>query len=277
MKKIRPIRLISLILLAAAIGRACSPSAPQRTARRSVPTQTIVLLHGLARSDRAMNKMAKELRAEGYRVINHDYPSTTARIETLSNQIFKDLASSIDKAERVHFVTHSMGGTILHYHLEHNTITNLGRVVMLAPPIGGSEVTDKLGDVCLYKWINGPAGNQLGTKGTNSIPLRLSAPTFPLGIIAGDRSINPILSLLIPGSDDGKVAVARSKPETCTDYRLFHVTHACMVWNPKVIEQTKHFLEHGHFKVDEASCLVRQAQQNTGIRCKANAQTQPHL
>ncbi len=212
--------------------------------------ETVVLIHGLARSDKAMNKMAKELRAEGYTVINHGYPSTSAPIEKLTPQIFKALEPQIKDAGTVHFVTHSMGGIILRQHLEDHTIPNLGRVVMLAPPSRGSEVPDKLGKIFLYKGINGPAGNQLGT-GTKSHPLRLKAPGFELGIIAGDRSINPILSLLIPGPDDGKVSLARVKPAAYTDYIKLHATHACMAWNKKVMTQTKYFLQHGKFNQEE--------------------------
>jgi hypothetical protein len=133
---------------------------------------------------------------------------------------------------------------------------------MLAPPSKGSEVPDKLGNLKPFQWINGPAGNQLGT-GTDSQPLRLSAPTFELGIIAGDRSINPILSMLIPGPDDGKVSLSRVKPDTYTDYIQLHVTHPGMVWNSKVISQTIHFLEFGSFNkcpasnVSQASRLPR--------------------
>ncbi len=231
------IGLISLITFIA-FGR-CQPQLEPKH-------ETVVLLHGLARSDKAMNKMAKELRAEGYTVINHGYPSTSALIEKLTSQIFKSLEPQIKDAKTVHFVTHSMGGIILRQHLEEHELPNLGRVVMLAPPSRGSEVPDKLGNIFLYKWINGPAGNQLGT-GINSHPLRLKAPEFELGIIAGDRSINPILSMLIPGPDDGKVSLARVKPAAYTDYIQLHVTHPCMVWNRKVIGQTKHFLEHGQF------------------------------
>ena len=212
---------------------------------------TVVLLHGMARSSKAMNKMEKALLADGYQVINVDYPSTTATIEELTVQVFKTIEPKIKDAETIHFVTHSMGGIMLRQYLQDHDIPNLGRVVMLAPPSHGSEVTDKLGGIFLYKWINGPAGNQLGT-GTNSLPLRLKAPAFELGIIAGDRSINPFLSMLIPGPDDGKVSLSRVKPSVYTDYLQLHVTHPCMVWNRKVIAKTKHFLKHGAFEQSEA-------------------------
>ncbi len=232
--------------------------------------ETVVLLHGLVRSDSAMKKMAKELRAEGYTVINHDYPSTSATIEVLTTNIFKALEPQIEDAETVHFVTHSMGGIILRQYLEDHKIPNLGRTVMLAPPSRGSEVPDKLGNIFLYKWINGPAGNQLGT-GTNSHPLRLKAPTFELGIIAGDRSINPILSLLIPGPDDGKVALARVKPAAYTDYIKLHATHTCIARNNKAIAQTKYFLEHGVFNVDDASSFVAHEQGPSNVVTKLEA------
>ncbi len=238
--------ILTLILVSLALGRARLPNTP-RTDRRSAPTETVVLLHGLARSSKAMNKMARQLQADGYGVINVDYPSTSATIEDLSTQVFKTLAPQLQETGTVHFVTHSMGGIILRQYLQEHDIPNLGRVVMLAPPSRGSEVTDKLGNVFLYKWINGPAGNQLGT-GTESLPLRLQAPKFELGIIAGDRSINPILSMLIPGPDDGKVSLQRVKPTVYTDYLQLHVTHACMMWNPSVIAQTMHFLQDGNFE-----------------------------
>jgi len=212
---------------------------------------TVVMMHGLARSSRAMNKMARALAREGYDVINVDYPSTTATVEVLTKQIFDTLEPEIRDADTVHFVTHSMGGIILRQYLHDHELRNLGRVVMLAPPSRGSEVTDKLGRLPLFRWINGPAGNQLGT-GTNSLPLRLDVPACELGIIAGDRSINPILSMLIPGPDDGKVALERVKPASYTDYLQLHVTHACMVWNPRVIAQTGHFLATGKFNHAEA-------------------------
>ena len=245
---------IALSLIIASTLTAVRPEGSGQLNSHSVPakSETVVLLHGLARSERAMRKMATSLRADGYHVINHNYPSTTAPIDALTTSIFETIGPQIKQATTVHFVTHSMGGIILRHHLETHTLPNLGRTVMLAPPSRGSEVPDKLGGIFLYKWINGPAGNQLGTD-ANSLALQLGEPDFALGIIAGDRSVNPILSMLIPGPDDGKVGLARVKPSKMTDYIQLHVTHTFMGRNKTVIAQTKHFLTHGTFKKKEIS------------------------
>jgi len=251
MKKILFILLVGLIAFAAV---------DKPSAQAEPKNETVVLLHGLCRTSRSMAKMEKALVADGYHVINVDYPSRSATIEELSEEVFQTLekqmgggSASFQSLEKVHFVTHSMGGILLRQYLEMPAATqllpNLGNVVMLAPPSRGSEVTDKLGGIKLYQWINGPAGNQLGTQGH---PLRLKAPEFELGIIAGDRTINPILSMLIPGPDDGKVSLARVKPAAYTDYIKLHVTHACMMRNRKVIAQTQYFLKHGMFQAEEA-------------------------
>lgn len=240
MKKMIFILLVALIVCAA------WPKEKYHTFKGVIQNETVVLLHGLCRTSRSMAKMEKTLEAEGYNVINVDYPSRSATIEELTTDVFQGLDKKLPTSGKIHFVTHSMGGMILQHHLATHEIENLGNVVMLAPPSRGTEVTDKLGGIKLYQWINGPAGNQLGT-GTGSHPLRLKAPEFELGVIAGDRTINPILSMLIPGPDDGKVSLARVKPAAYTDYLELHVTHACMMCNSRVIAQTKYFLKHGRF------------------------------
>ncbi|HXR48160.1 MAG TPA: hypothetical protein VN784_12045, partial [Candidatus Limnocylindrales bacterium] len=127
------------------------------------------------------------------------------------------------------------------------SLPSLGRVVMLAPPNQGSEVADKLGWLFLYRWINGPAGVELGTD-TKSAPNKLGPANFPVGVIAGDRSINWINSLLIPGRDDGKVSIERTKLAGMSDHLVIHATHPFIMKNREAIRQTIHFLQFGVFK-----------------------------
>jgi pimeloyl-ACP methyl ester carboxylesterase len=217
------------------------------TTAYSKSNETVVLLHGLNRTHRAMSKLATALEQEGYSVINCDYPSRRADLETLSTNLFASLEPQLASAQRIHFVTHSMGGIVLRTYLEKHSITNLGRVVMLAPPSKGSEIVDKLRWFAPFGWINGPAGLQLGT-GSESAPNKLKPPNFELGIIAGDRSMNPLFSFLIPGKDDGKVSLPRAKTDNMKAFLVLQVTHTFMMRNRTVIAQTKHFLKTGFFE-----------------------------
>jgi len=106
---------------------------------------------------------------------------------------------------------------------------------------------DKLGNVWGFEWLNGPAGKELGT-GTESLPLRLGPANFDLGIITGVRSINPFLSTLIPGQDDGKVGVEHAKLDGMHDFLVLRCSHPFIMKSDRAIEQTLYFLEHGSFQ-----------------------------
>jgi pimeloyl-ACP methyl ester carboxylesterase len=192
--------------------------------------------------------MERALTDAGYQVKNVDYPSRTASVQQLADDAIGKAVADCqrDGVTKIDFVTHSLGGILVRSYLTRHSAPSLGRVVMLAPPNQGSEVVDKLGWLFLFKWINGPAGGELGT-GTNSTPNRLGPATFPVGIIAGDRSINWINSLLIPGRDDGKVSVERTRLAGMSDHIVIHTAHPFIMRNREVIRQTIQFLRTGGF------------------------------
>jgi hypothetical protein len=211
-------------------------------------SEAIILLHGLARTSRSMNKAAKMLAAYGYKIINVDYPSRSADIRALSQQYIAQALKQCeaDEVKKIHFLTHSMGGILLRDFLAGQRIGKLGRVVMLAPPNQGSEVVDKLGSWRLFYYLNGPAGLQLGT-GNNSIPNRLGPVNFQLGVIAGNKTVNPFLSRLIPGANDGKVSVSRAQVEGMKDFIVMPYSHSFIMQREAVIEQVLHFIQQGCF------------------------------
>ncbi|WP_299773139.1 alpha/beta hydrolase [uncultured Pseudoteredinibacter sp.] len=209
--------------------------------------ECVILLHGLARSSSSMEKLGLALHKEGYHVVNQGYPSRQAAIESLSQKAISTALERCPQSYKVNFVTHSMGGILVRQYLQENVINELKRVVMLGPPNQGSEVVDKLRNVPGFHFINGDAGLQLGT-GALSVPKQLGKANFELGIIAGNKSINLILSSLIPETDDGKVSVRNTKLEGMKDHIEMPVTHPFMMKNSSVIKQVIQFLDKGHFE-----------------------------
>ena len=205
----------------------------------------VVLLHGLARTSRSMRPIDKFLKREGFSVFNLNYPSRKKPIEELSKFVREQIQSNEEKGIKLDFVTHSMGGIILRYIMKVDPLPNLGRVVMLGPPNQVSEVVDRLSKLKIFK-LMGPASLQLGTSSGGFVNT-LGKVDFDLGIIAGNGSINPFLSFLIPGPDDGKVSVERAKVKGMNDFLVVPCSHSFFMSNLKVQKEILFYFKNGNF------------------------------
>ena len=214
--------------------------------------ETIVLLHGILRSKMDMIALEKSLAENGYDCINILYPSREKKLEDIAEFVDTQIKShaSFSPEKPLNFVTHSMGGLVTRYYIATYTPENLGKVVMLSPPNSGSEFADFLSEnkylSPLFKGIFGPASEQLKTTHRHID----GDITYPLGIIAGSASINPLAPWILEGEHDGIVPVERTKIEGMTDHITLHSNHTFMMFEPKVINQVLYFLENKRFKHD---------------------------
>ena len=216
--------------------------------------ECVILLHGYARTAASFKIMEFSLERDGYQVINQTYPSRSASIEKLAAETLPDRLNQC-ATRQPHIVTHSLGGILVRAYLAQNPEIKVGHIIMLAPPNKGSELIDVYAEKPPFKWTFGPALKQLGTT-ANTTPNQIARVNRSIGIIAGNRSLNPLTSSHIEGPDDGKVSVESTKLPEMSDHITLPVSHTYMMNNPKVIGEVKAFLKSGKFN---HSLTLRQA------------------
>lgn len=215
--------------------------------------ELVVLLHGIGHSEWNMAGVEYALQKEGYSTLNIGYPSVDKKLSELSDFLDGrlDQEGVWEKGyNKVHFTTHSMGGLVVRTYLNDRKKSisdkNLGRVVMLAPPHGGSEVADLLKDFPPYQWVFGPAGQELTTE--QQIKTKTDV-YYDLGIIAGNKEWPYIIAAhIIPDASDGRVALEKTKLKGMKDHVTLSATHSFISWKPSVHKQIIYFLKHGKFK-----------------------------
>jgi len=212
------------------------------------PCGGVVLLHGIAVGSWTLNKLERALRRRGFATLNLGYASRKKPLEALAEDIHRpvaEFAAGLDGP--IHFVGHSMGGLLARVYVAKYRPARLGRVVLLGTPNGGSELADFLEPLGIYRWFFGPAGLQLTTQPEQALA-SLPALDYPVGIVAGNRSLYPISSLLIlPRPNDGRVSVASSKLADMADHVVVRASHAGLTRHPAAIDQTIAFLHDGRF------------------------------
>jgi pimeloyl-ACP methyl ester carboxylesterase len=211
-------------------------------------TSGVVLLHGIARTARSLRKLETSLQQAGFATLNLDYPSRKKPLELLAEDIHPEVSAFAEAcAGPIHFVTHSMGGLLARVYIARHRPARLGRVVMLGTPNRGSEVADVLKSFRLYRTFFGPAGQQLTTERNGALTL-LPPIDYPVGIVAGTRTLDPIASyFILPRPNDGRVSVQSSKLDRMADHVTIETQHNGLLRHAAATAQTIAFLRAGHF------------------------------
>lgn len=208
---------------------------------------TVILIHGWGCRAVAMEQAARGLAQFGYDAYCYDYRSSEADLTTLAKHLMVDVAElrreRLGDAEKVHFLTHSMGGLLLRKALELDADgvfgSGIGRIVMMGPPNQGSVMAD-LAVAAGVGAVNRSIGDM--TYLMDSEVQHIRPPRHydrKIGIIAGtmDGKVLPGNSVHIPGMTEGR------------DYALIRVgaTHPGLRSSFDALSQAERFLRTGEF------------------------------
>lgn len=200
---------------------------------RQSGAEVVVLVHGLGRGPSSMEPIRAPLEAAGYDVRNWAYDSTGQTIETSSEQLSGFLSRLDDSpnVDRIHFVTHSLGGILVRHALATDEPAKIGRVVMLAPPNRGSE------SARFWAPLAGKLIKPLGQL-SDDPDSDVNQIAVPEGVEIG----------VIAAAQDGKVKVADTHLAGEADHLVVPGFHTFIMRREEVAEQVMHFFRHGRFE-----------------------------
>lgn len=212
----------------------------------------VVLVHGLGGNRLDMWPISRRLKRLGFGVQNWGYRSVGNRIESHATRLANDLAN-LDRqvAGRIHLVTHSMGGIIARTMFAQHEISNIGRVVMLAPPHQGSHAARKL--TRYIGWLS-PSLQQLSDSEdsfVNALPNSLEEQDIEFAIVESTK--------------DRVIVQGGVHLDGYRDYARVEGHHGVLTWYSETIRLVEDFLIHGRFEV------AREARDNSQQNCIVNS------
>ena len=231
----------------------------------------LVLLHGIYGKSSDMESIAQNFK-DNYRIINIQYPTTkeTAEeisdlyiepnIENIKEQIFSEnfhkkienqyyeidensnkINKNFNQNIKINFVAHSMGTGILRYYLKENPLENLGKVVFISPPSHGSHLAD-VPFVDKLPSMLGKAVPQFSTK-KDSFVNQLGEPDYDYMILIGNKTNNPLYSMIIRGKDDGMVPLKTAKMKSDNFKIIENTTHTSILKDKRTMKEISEFFK----------------------------------
>jgi pimeloyl-ACP methyl ester carboxylesterase len=231
--------------------------------------RAVILLHGLGGSRVFMNSLERYLREQGkLQVFSVSYPSTQGTVGEHARTLAR-LIDRLEGIEEIDFVAHSLGNIVIRHYLqdvkEHEKDAGgnprfaaagtaakthrprFRRMVMLGPPNHGSTLALLVSETKLLQMVGGKSAAELG-RDWDQLQGKLAVPDFEFAIIAGGKKDGRGYNPLMPGDNDGLVAVEDARLVGARDWTVVPVLHFFLPHDPRVQQQVLCFLEHGYLR-----------------------------
>ena len=198
--------------------------------------ELVILVHGFFGSRLDMLLLARRLKKSGFETFFFTYSSFGTRIPTIAARLAAKLnqIENDDSIQRVHLVTHSMGGIVARAAFADQVFKKASRIVTLTPPNRGSHIAGRLG--WLFEWIC-PSLQQISDHQdsyVNSLGTFLTNPQVELGIVRSSK--------------DRVIAQDCVMLEGCREMHDVNIHHGMITWYSEAARLVKDFLRRGTFK-----------------------------
>lgn len=192
--------------------------------------ELVVIVHGFGATQSVMWPLAGRLKSSGFRVCFWDYLSLFASIETHAERFSEYLSTKLSSEPRFHIVAHSMGAIVTRAALNRSSLPNLGRIVFLAPPNGGSPVA-RIASGVLSMLVK--PTRELSSSASSYVNQLKTESKFEIGIIAAK------FDLLVPETN--------THLPSQTQHKTIIATHNSLLLSRKASAMTARFLRNGAF------------------------------
>jgi pimeloyl-ACP methyl ester carboxylesterase len=193
-----------------------------------------------------MTVLRARLEHMGYQARSFSYPSVHEDLSHNAAQLFAFVRAL--KAEKIHFVGHSMGGLLVLQMLKEHRDPRIGRVVLAGSPYQDIQAVKNLMRNAFTQSVVGKSVSQWLAQAKPDV-----ASSHEIGVIAGDRSMGlGRLVTHLPKPNDGTIIVDETEVPGAKDAIVLHVTHSQMLFSAQVAEQAAHFIETGRFDHPDA-------------------------
>ena len=209
-------------------------------ARQGKEKSEVILVHGLWYGSWALRALSRRLRRDGFNIRHFAYPATSAALGDHAGKLYEFARTT--KADKLHFLGHSLGGLVILRMLSETPALPPGRVVLLGCPLGGSVVARRMRNVPGSGKLLGEARSTLEA-GYSRLPTDRET-----GLIAGSMGLG--LGLFVGGTGgpgDGTVSLHETSNHGLQDRMVLPVSHTGLLYSAKVASHAANFLETGRF------------------------------